>query len=582
VAVAREPRLAQATFTKAWPFKSYEAEAIPMIDFHKSHEKSEHAAHAEPAHDKHSHGVSPPESKPDEDGVDRVVMPRASDPFRNTPIPSSAPPIEPKAAQSGPVPPASPPMHSDPSPKSGASSAPPPGGEDSRPVAPPEALNPPFDPEPQTPSEAAHPDPEDRKPEAGEKSPSAAHPDRPQPANVEAEGSGLLHSGHTAGPHAASFGKPLTEGIKLMERLIHLVRERHGTDVHLVEDERPRVRLRGDLVPLEAKDHPRVTRQDIQDILDFALTPDQQDAFKRDMDIDFSLDFRDAMGRVNVGMANGRRLQLALRYLPSNLIPLDDLGIDADMLKKMIAPESGLVIVTGETSSGKTTTIIALLDHINHTRFGSISTIENPVEYMMRSDKCLIARREVGRDTPDFHTALRASVRKNPDVLLIGEIRDYETGTIALSAAETGIQTFCTLHSVGAIPSITRLGYLMVGGGHNENEFFNRLANVLRGIVAQQLVKAVDGKTVLPIYEILNITYTEKNYLRERDLERLEHSLETDRNISIGDCIHRLWHREPRPIDESVVRRAFGDQFNLAMNRLHDPSGWKPIISGMG
>jgi twitching motility protein PilT len=334
-------------------------------------------------------------------------------------------------------------------------------------------------------------------------------------------------------------------------------------------------------VPLTSKEHPVVTREDIQEVLDTALTPEQKSTFAHSADIDFSLDFREATGRVNVGLANGRKLHLAMRYLPSNSIAMDQLGIDVDMLKKLATSESGIVVVSGETSSGKTTTIAALLDYINHTRYGSISTIENPVEYMLPSDKCLISRREIGRDTPDFHTALRATVRKNPDVLLVGEIRDQETASIALNAAETGIQTFCTLHAIGAIPAISRLQHVMGATGKEEADFFQRLANSLHGIISQQLIKASDGKGLLPIYEILNITYAEKNYLMQRDFARLEQSLEADHNISMGHCIYNLWHKEPRRINEETIRKLYVDQYNLMMNRLGDPRGWKPLVTAI-
>lgn len=385
-----------------------------------------------------------------------------------------------------------------------------------------------------------------------------------------------------AAPSAGKTLGPRSVGMMLLERVVYLVKEKNGSDIHFMEGEKPRVRLQGDLLPMDAKDHPLVTRQDILDIMEFALTPEQRANFEKSEDIDFSLDFQEATGRVNIGYANGRRLYMVMRYLRANLIPLDKIGLDADMLRKMIAAESGLIVVAGETSSGKTTTIAAMLDYINHTRLGSITTIENPVEYTIHSDKCLVTRREIGRDTPDFRTALRASVRKNPDVLLIGEVRDEETATIALTAAETGILTFCTLHAIGAIEAISRLQHIMVGGGGDEGEFHIRLANSLRGIISQQLVKSTDGSGVLPIYEILNIAYAEKNYLQKSDFGRLNHSLETDRNISMGMCIYRLWHQTPRRINEDTIRKMYGDQYNLMMNRLNDPSGWKPVVASMG
>jgi twitching motility protein PilT len=369
--------------------------------------------------------------------------------------------------------------------------------------------------------------------------------------------------------------------MQLLMRLSKLLEEKGGSDIHLLEGERPRLRIRGDLWPIDAKDHPLITRGDIEEILDTCLTPEQRATFDRTMDTDFSVELDGASGRVNAGLVNGRKLYLIMRYLPARIIPLDELGLDVPMLKAIADAEEGLIVVTGETSSGKTTTVAAILDYINSTRRRSITTIENPVEYMMPSKECLVTRREVGRDTPDFRTALRSSVRKNPDVLLIGEIRDAETAAIAMSAAETGIQTYCTFHALGVLAAIVRLADILVGEGHTEDELYLRLSATLRAIVSQQLVKHVGGKALLPIYEILNVTFTEREYLREKNLSRLEHSLESERNISRGLCLYRLWHQTPRPIDEETIRRIYGPQYSLAMNRLNDTSGYKPLVTDM-
>ncbi len=293
---------------------------------------------------------------------------------------------------------------------------------------------------------------------------------------------------------------PLTaggaKGMALLEKLVQLLELKGGSDIHMLEGEAPRVRIHGDLIPIVSKEHPLVTREDIMDILDHALAPDQRKQFEETSDVDFSLQFRNATGRGNVGYANGRRLHFVMRYLPTKIIPLDELGIDPVMLRKLAEAERGIVIVAGETSSGKTTTIAAMLDYINRTRYGSICTIENPVEYMIPSQKCLVTRREIGRDTPDFYHALRASVRKNPDVLLIGEIRDAETAEIALSAAETGIQTFGTLHAIGAVPAITRLQHVV--GAKRKKSSFCAWPTVCVASSVSNLSKRLMGKGSCP------------------------------------------------------------------------------------
>src|SRR5262249_53998473 len=144
-------------------------------------------------------------------------------------------------------------------------------------------------------------------------------------------------------------------GMELLGRVVRLVKERGGSDIHLLEGEPARVRIRGDLMQLSSKDHPVVTRRDIMDIMETALTAEQRKTFETTEDIAFSLDLDEATGRVNVGMANGRKLYFAMRYLPANIIPIDKLGIDAEMLRKLADVQDGLIIVAGETSSGKTT-----------------------------------------------------------------------------------------------------------------------------------------------------------------------------------------------------------------------------------
>jgi twitching motility protein PilT len=367
----------------------------------------------------------------------------------------------------------------------------------------------------------------------------------------------------------------------LLNRLVKLLQEKNGSDIHMLEGEKPRLRIRGDLHPIESKEHPVVERQDIEEILEQWLAPDQRRTFEQTMDVDFSVEIEGASGRVNVGLVNGKKYYLIMRYLPTKIIPLETLGIDFDMLKGLCDADKGLIIIAGETSSGKTTTAAAMLEYINRSRLGAITTIENPVEYVLKNDRCLITRREIGRDTPDFKTALRSSVRKNPDVLLIGEIRDLETANIAMSSSETGIHTFCTLHAMGALEAISRFGNIMIAEGHNETEFYLRLSETLKGIISQQLVKRVDGQGQLPLFEILNISSSEKEYIRDKNMRRLEQSLESERNISLGLCVYNLWHATPRLIDKDTVRKVYGNQFNLAMNRLEDRSGYKPLLVEM-
>ncbi|MCX7013419.1 MAG: ATPase, T2SS/T4P/T4SS family [Candidatus Sumerlaeota bacterium] len=336
--------------------------------------------------------------------------------------------------------------------------------------------------------------------------------------------------------------------MKLLQALVRLCDTKGASDIHMIEGQPACVRLDGKLVPVpkDGKDI-IVTRDDITSVLE-TLPRQQKQEFEENWDVDFSLNFDKASGRVNVGMSNQGKYSLTMRYLRHVIPNMEDLGIEVSHLLKLASHDRGLVIVAGETGSGKTTTIATILNHINKTRHGKILTTENPVEYIYERDKCLIEQREIGRDVKLFEMALKYALRKNPNAYLLGEVRDAVTARAALEASETGILTFCTIHALNALPAIARLANMVTGDGRmREEDFYLHLSHALRGIIAQRLVQKLGGGR-LPIYEIFHVTAVNTVFIADRDYPRLERSLYQETNVHQHRCLHRLLHMDPCPV----------------------------------
>lgn len=337
--------------------------------------------------------------------------------------------------------------------------------------------------------------------------------------------------------------------MKLLSALVTLIDQKGGSDIHLLEGQPACVRIDGKLIPV-----PRdgkeivVAREDIESVL-ATLPMAQKRLFDENWDVDFSLNFDNASGRVNIGYTNGGKLSLTMRYLRHTIPAMEELGIEVSHLAKLASHDRGLVIVAGETGSGKTTTIAAMLDSINQTRQGKILTTENPVEYIFKRKKCLIEQREIGRDCVDFDSALKYALRKNPNAYLLGEVRDVQTARAALEASETGILTFCTIHALNALPAIARFANMVVSDGRmTEDDFYLHLSQSLRGIIAQRLIPKVGGGRV-PVYEVFHVTAVNANFILERDYMKLERSLFQETNVHQHRCIHRILHQKPIPVE---------------------------------
>jgi len=285
-----------------------------------------------------------------------------------------------------------------------------------------------------------------------------------------------------------------------IEQLLRQAVEMGASDLHLKAGRAPTVRVDGTLEPLG---EPPVTALDTIAIANELMPDWRQEAFSTRGELDFAIEFADVgRFRVNVYREQGN-VALAIRYVVPQVPTISELGLPP-IVSRLADEHDGLVRVTGSTGSGKSTTLASMISHINHTRDAHVVTIEDPVEYRHIERRCLISQREVGQDTESFRTALKMVLRQDPDVLLIGEMRDAETVWAAISAAETGHLVFATLHTTTATEAVNRILDFFPASHHGQVR--SSLAGSLRGVIAQRLVTRNDLVGRVPIVETLVAT----------------------------------------------------------------------------
>jgi twitching motility protein PilT len=287
-----------------------------------------------------------------------------------------------------------------------------------------------------------------------------------------------------------------------LQRALHAVVEMGGSDLHLKVPARPLIRLRGELTPIEETDP--LSPADTERVLREMLTASERLAeFARDGEIDFSYTVRGlARFRVNAFRQRGS-ISIACRVVPFDIKGAEELNLP-EAVTNLANEVRGIILVTGTTGSGKSTTLAAMIDHINRTYARNIVTIEDPIEYLHRDQRSVVHQREIGFDTSSFVQALRRVLRQDPDVILIGEMRDEETVATALSAAETGHLVLSTLHTIDAVETVNRI--IDFFPPHHHQQVRAMLAGSLRGVISQRLVPTVDEIGRAPACEVLTMT----------------------------------------------------------------------------
>lgn len=299
-----------------------------------------------------------------------------------------------------------------------------------------------------------------------------------------------------------------------LQQLLKSMVDNGASDLHITQKAAPTLRIDGKLVPIK---HPVLTPAETKDLCYSVLTDMQRHRFEEHWELDFSFGLQ-GVGRFrgNVYFQKGA-VAGAFRIIPFKIRTPEELGLPKIVMELARKPR-GLILITGPTGSGKTTTLAGLIDQINRERTDHIITIEDPIEYVFEHQNCLVNQREVGSDTRGFHEALRSVLREDPDVVLIGEIRDLETIKIALTLAETGHLTFATLHTNTAVQTINRV--IDVFPPHEQAQVRAQLSMVLEGVMCQALIPKIGGGRCLSM-EVLVLTPAIRNLIREDKVHQI-------------------------------------------------------------
>ncbi len=307
-----------------------------------------------------------------------------------------------------------------------------------------------------------------------------------------------------------------------------MVSEQKASDLHFHAGTTPMIRHDGDLVELPFRP---LGDDETRRFLYEVLTPSQKEAFEADGELDFAYDLEGvARFRVNL-MVQSRGPGAVFRIIPNAIPTLDDLGLPPS-LKKLGRLANGLVLVTGPTGSGKTTTLAAMISEINRTAAKHIITVEDPIEFVHDPIQCVVTQRQVGTHVKGFDTALRSSLRESPDVLVVGEMRDFETVSLALQAAETGVLVFGTLHTNSAAKAVDRIADVFPE--EQQEQARGLLSVLLKGVVAQTLCKRASGEGRVAALEILLANYAVSNMIRENKTFQIDSYLQSGESIQQG------------------------------------------------
>jgi twitching motility protein PilT len=317
--------------------------------------------------------------------------------------------------------------------------------------------------------------------------------------------------------------------------LIHIAKSRNASDLHLSVGSPSMLRVHGDLVP--AVDSTLLTAEDLKKAFDMITNDDEKNEFYKNLELDFGYSIQDLVRlRCNAAMQKGT-ISLAIRLISNNIPDIDTLLIP-EICKELILRPRGMVIISGPTGSGKSTTLAAMINYLNQKERRRVVTVEDPIEYLYTSQKCNITQRELGGDTHSFADALRHVLRQDPDVILVGEMRDLETASAALTIAETGHLVLTTGHAPSTYQAVERV--IDMFPPHERNLAQTRLASLLIGIMCQSLVPKMDGKGRVPAVEIMLANPAVRNLIREGKIHQLPNAIRTNAKLGMQLLDHAL------------------------------------------
>lgn len=361
-------------------------------------------------------------------------------------------------------------------------------------------------------------------------------------------------------------------------RVEHLLREmvNHGaSDLHVRVGVPPIYRINGELQKLSDV---RIDTVMMDSFLDDIMNRDQKARFERDKECDFAVGARD-MGRFRVNVFRQRgTIAMVVRHIKAKIPTFEELQLP-EIIKELALKKRGLILVTGTTGSGKSTCLAAMIDHINNEETCNVITVEDPVEYLHRDKNSIISQREIGVDTNSYENALRSALRQDPDVLLVGEIRDLETMQIALTAADTGHMVFATIHTTNATETIHRI--LSMYPPHQHEEVRLLLAECLVGIISLRLLPTRDGTSRVPAAEILVNTGAIREYIADKTkVEMIEQAIAEGhmqyRSQTFDQALLTLYSESKISLDTAMKAATNPDDFDLKIRGISGTSdrGW--------
>ncbi len=335
-----------------------------------------------------------------------------------------------------------------------------------------------------------------------------------------------------------------------LRSLLQEMIEREASDLHVTAGDRPKLRVDGDILD-SSVDH-IMTPKDTLQLAYSVLTESQKKRFELEDELDFSFGIQNlARFRGNVFKQRGC-VAMVLRMIPFSVRTFDELGLPPIMAKLSERPR-GLILVTGPTGSGKSTTLAAVVDKINKERKGHIITVEDPIEFIHRHQSCIVNQREIGTDTKSFSTALKYALREDPDVILVGEMRDLETIAAALTIAETGHLVLATLHTNSAAESINRM--IDVFPSNQQSQIRAQLAFVLEGVITQTLLQRNRGKGRVMACEIMIATPAIRALIRDDKIHQIYSALQAGKKHgmqTMTDALYQLYMNREAPKDECL------------------------------
>jgi len=324
-----------------------------------------------------------------------------------------------------------------------------------------------------------------------------------------------------------------------IEEILRTAKEAGASDVHLTVGIPPKMRVNGNLITME---YPKLLPVDTLDVLIDVMSEVQRDRFEDRGEYDMSFSIPNC-GRFRVNAYKQRgSVGLAFRLVGTKVPAPEELGVP-DSVIDLYQRKRGLVLVTGPTGSGKSTTLAAIIDKINNNRDAHVITLEDPIEYLHRHDKSMVNQREIGLDSENYANALRAALREDPDVIMVGEMRDFETISVAITAAETGHLVLSSLHTLDAASTVDRI--IDVFPPHQQQQIRVQFANVLEAVVSQQLIPRADGNGRVAAFEVLHANYAVRNLIRESKSQQLISVMQTNRKLgmmTMDEAIQQLYY----------------------------------------